>query len=733
MLVTMLIIATQLLASSSFPSSSNPLRRTLLRTALLSTAASTAASIPSTTCTTNPFLQQSTTPRFASLSPSHLPSAVATGISSLETSFKSIESRASASTLSPREILPELERARSSLEYIWGAAGHLNGVKNSDELRVAYQESQPDVVAAFQKMGQSKAIYDALSSIDLDSLPPAERRSVEGSLKSMRLGGVGLEDPTRFNEIKSRLAELSTTFSNNVLDSTKAFSLTVTDSSDMEGVPATAKAMWATEGGATEGGNNANNEDGPWKITLDAPSYLACMQHVPSRSVREAVWRGFNTRASVAPHDNLPVIQETLELREEMCGILGFADYAELSLSRKMAGSVEEVEEMSESLRERAEVMAFEELAEITALSGQEKLDPWDVGFWSERLKEKKFSLTDEELRPYFSLDAALSGLFNVCDRLFGVTITQGTSEEAETWNPDVKYYNVHDSDTKEHIASFFLDPYSRPEDKRGGAWMDVCLGKSSAVPNRDVPVAYLTCNSSPPAPAGDKPALMTFREVETLFHEAGHGLQHMLTEERNGDVAGINGVEWDAVELPSQFMENWCYDRATLFGMAKHYETGEVLPEEYYEKLVGMKTFGSGMMCMRQLYFGQTDLALHQFPPSDGGDVFATQRRIAAKYSPHLPPLSDDRFLCSFAHIFAGGYAAGYYSYKWAEVMSADAFGAFEEGGLEDEKEVRRLGRLFRETVLGLGGGVEPAEVFKRFRGRKMSSEALMRHTGLM
>ena len=318
--------------------------------------------------------------------------------------------------------------------------------------------------------------------------------------------------------------------------------------------------------------------------------------------------------------------------------------------------------------------------------------------------------------------------LFSLAERLFGVTIERADGTE-EVWNDDVSFFKIYDSTSKEYIASFYLDPYSRPAEKRGGAWMDVCVGKSKVM-NRK-PTAYLTCNGSPPV--GDKPSLMTFREVETLFHEFGHGLQHMLTNVEHGEAAGINNVEWDAVELPSQFMENWCYDRKTLYGFAKHYETDEPLPEHLFEKLKAAKNFHAGMMMIRQLYFGMLDMTLHsKYDPNGNVSPFDVQREIAKDYTV-IPPLEEDRFLCSFGHIFAGGYAAGYYSYKWAEVMSADAFAAFEEAGLENEKEVTRIGRHFRNTVLGMGGGEHPSEVFKQFRGRDPSPIALLKHSGLV
>ncbi len=650
---------------------------------------------------------------------------------------------------------------------MWGVAGHLQGVKNNDELRAAYEENQPKVVTTMTKFSQSAALYNALEAIEKgwensgaeeDFYLQQKKKAVENSLRGMKLGGVGLEGEEKqtFNEIKLRLAELSTSFSNNVLDATKAFQLDVTDASIVDGVPSSARGMWANTYNmamAGEGKENvkADAENGPWRITLDAPSYIAAMQHIPDRATREKVYRAFLTRASEIKADdgeernNVPIIYETLKLKKERAKMLGFSNPAEMSLATKMAPSVESVAELSDLILEKALPAAERELAEITSFAREnggeeyseenlEELMPWDTTFWSERLKETKFDLKEEQLRPYFALDNVLEGMFGLVERIFNIEVKKADGD-AEVWNSDVGFFKVFDKDSGDHIASFYLDPYSRPADKRGGAWMDVCIGKSEAV-NRDTPVAYLTCNGSPPV--GDTPSLMTFREVETLFHEFGHGLQHMLTTATIGDVAGINGVEWDAVELPSQFMENWCYDKKTLYGFAKHYETGEPLPEEMFEKLKEQKTYNTGMMSCRQLLFGLLDMELHSNFDADaamkgqGESIFDVHRRIAAKCTPYSMPLEEDRFLCTFSHIFAGGYAAGYYSYKWAEVMSADAFGAFEDVGLENEEEVKAVGRKFRETVLSLGGGIKAMDVFTQFRGREPSPDALLRHNGL-
>ncbi|MAT14117.1 MAG: peptidase M3, partial [Planctomyces sp.] len=421
-----------------------------------------------------------------------------------------------------------------------------------------------------------------------------------------------------------------------------------------------------------------------------------------------------------------------LKLREEKSKLLGYQNYAELSLAQKMAPSVDAVEEMFEELRSAAWDAAGEDMKDIEQLakeSGQdEPLMNWDVAFWAERLREKRFSFTDEELRPYFSLKRVLDGLFGLVERIFGIKV-EAADGEAPVWNKDVRYFKIYD-ESGAQCAAFYLDPYSRPKDKRGGAWMDDCLSRRIVDGQVQLPVAYLICNSTPPI--GSKPSLMTFREVETLFHEFGHGLQHMMTKINYADASGINGVEWDAVELPSQFMENWCYHRPTLLGMTAHYETGEPLPEELFEKICAARTYRSGTMTLRQLLFGMTDMTLHsEFDPNGGKTVFDIHQEISKKTSV-LPLLPDDKSLCAFQHIFAGGYAAGYYSYKWAEVLSADAFGAFEEVGLNDDEAVAAVGRHFRDTVLALGGSRHPMDIFKEFRGREPSTEALLRHSGL-
>ncbi|MDA1247164.1 MAG: M3 family metallopeptidase, partial [Cyanobacteria bacterium] len=455
------------------------------------------------------------------------------------------------------------------------------------------------------------------------------------------------------------------------------------------------------------------------------------------RDLREMVYRAQVGRASRGELDNNPLIAQILELKLKKAHLLGYGNWAEVSLASKMAKSVHEVEDLLEELRAAAFPVAEQELAALAACASRHgaseatELMPWDVSYWAEVLRQENFELNSEALRPWFSLEQVMKGLFVLCQRLFDIQIVAADGE-APIWHSDVRYFRVLEASNGAPLAGFYLDPYSRPGSKRGGAWMDECLIRSGSTNGGHVsPVAYLICNQSPPV--GDTPSLMTFDEVETLFHEFGHGLQHMLTTVERPQAAGINNVEWDAVELPSQFMENWCYERATLMGMARHWQSGEPLPEAEYQKLLAARTFMNGGATLRQVHFALTDLRLHsQWTPHSSESPDQLRRHIAATTTV-MEPIAEDAFLCAFSHIFAGGYAAGYYSYKWAEVLSADAFSAFEEVGLEQEEEIVATGRRFRDTVLSLGGSRSPSEVFEAFRGRKPSSEALIRHSGLV
>lgn len=685
----------------------------------------------------NPLLVTAGLPDFAAIEPGHVVPAVKQRLAEALTKLEAVEKSAGPTWASTLGVLQDLDRP---FEHVWEPVGHLFGVKNSDELREAYEAALPEVVQFGLRASQSQPIYKALVGLkngaEWSKLSETQQRIVIDRIRNAELAGIGLQGAAqeRFNAIEQELSQLSTDFSNHVLDATKAYGLDITESADAEGWPDTLRQM------AAQSWNKANKDatpataaNGPWRITLETSLYVPFMEHCRNRALREQVYRAFITRASVEPHDNASLIPKILRLRQEQAKLLGFQNYAAVSLSRKMAGQAAAVRDMFTQLREASWSAAERDLNDLNALKelrgDKTELSLWDVGFWAERLREQRFDYTDEQLRPYFPFEKVLDGLFRLIHRLFGVTVRRA-EEPVSVWNDDVRFYHIH-SEAGDLMASFFLDPYSRPENKRSGAWMDSCLGRRKLPDSRvQLPVAHLVCNQTPPL--GDKPSLMSFDEVETLFHEMGHGLQHMLTKIDEPDAAGIHGVEWDAVELPSQFMENWCYHKPTLLGLTGHYQTGEPLPEELFTKIYASRTYRAGSMMLRQLMLGMTDLELHsEYDPQGNETPFDVQRRIA-KLTSLLQPLPEDRFLCSFQHIFSGGYAAGYYSYKWAEILSADAFGAFEEAGLDNDAAVAKAGRRFRETVLALGGSKHPLEVFKAFRGREPSVDALLRQAGL-
>ncbi len=686
------------------------------------------------TITKNPLLIGKGLPPFDKVKPEQVVPAMTQILEELEQEVIKLEENVTPTWTGLVEPLTAIEER---LGWTWGIVGHLMSVKNSPELREAYETVQPEIVKFYNKLSQSKPLYEAFKSLrnsaNWDKFEPAQQRIIESSVQDFELSGVGLEGEAkeRFNQIQLELAELSTKFSNNVLDATKAFKLKLTARKDVEGLPPSALSLMAQTARA-EGEEDATPENGPWVVTLDYPSYVPFMKYATNSELREKLYKAFISRASSGELDNRGNIDRILELRKEKANILGFNTFAELSLARKMAVDVDAVQQLQEELRQVSYDAAVKEFEELKAFAGKD-LKHWDTTYWAEKQREAKFEFNEEELRPYFSLPKVLDGLFGLANRIFGVTIIVADGK-APVWHEDVRYFQI-DNEQEETIAHFYLDPYSRPAEKRGGAWMNDCIGRAKMTvegkTSTRLPVAYLVCNQTPPV--DDKPSLMTFREVETLFHEFGHGLQHMLTTVDYPGAAGINNVEWDAVELPSQFMENWCYDRPTLFGMAKHYETGETLPEEYYQKLLAAKNYMSGSAMVRQLHFGLLDMELHHNYQPGGEETPNDVRDRIAKTTTVLQPLSEDNFLCSFGHIFAGGYAAGYYSYKWAEVLSADAFAAFEEAGLEDEAAVQSVGKRFRDTVLSLGGSLDPMEVFKSFRGREPKTEPLLKHSGLL
>ncbi len=689
---------------------------------------------------TNPLLDWTDFPNFGCIEPVHVEPAVDAVMKKANAELAELEQ---ASPTGWDELMVPLEKLGNRIERVWGVTGHLHAVRNSAPLREAYQKAQPHVVQFLHNLGQSRGLFDGYVGLqageEYANYDGARRRVLDSAVRDARLSGVELDGPQseRFLAIGKELADLGTRFQNNVLDATKAFSLTLTDPDEIDGLPSTARQL-AADAAKAAGKEGATAQAGPWVITLDAPSFIPFMQHVKRRDLREQLYRAYITRASAEALDNQPIIRRTLELAREQARMLGYETYADMSLTRRMATDVAAVEKLLVQLRDAARPAAQRDLDDLRDLARDasapeaDNLMNWDVAFWAERLREKKFSLNDEQLRPYFPLPGVLDGLFKLAERLFDITVTIADGQ-APVWHDNVRFFQVANG-SGENIAAFYIDPYSRPAEKRGGAWMNSLHGRSKAcaAPGEPIrlPVAYICCNQTPPS--SDKPSLMSFDEVQTLFHEFGHALQHMLTTVDCGLASGINNIEWDAVELASQFMENWCYDRPTLRGLAKHWQTGEPLPDEMIDSLIAARTFREGSTTLRQVNFSLIDMELyHGYDPAGDESPLDVQRRIGAE-TLVMPPLPEDRFLCSFSHIFAGGYSAGYYSYKWAAVLSADAFGAFEEAGLQDEDAVRKLGRRFRDTVLALGGSRAPMEVFKDFRGREPKPEALLRHSGL-
>ena len=708
-----------------------------------------------------PLLQGEGLPPFEAITPEQVSDHIPELLEDLENELADLEIRLEAALSEGRplgwqEVMEPLHRLEERLRWSWGVVSHLHGVCDTPELREAHASQQARVVSFGNRSGQSAVLHAALLNLrQQGGLDATQQRIVESELRHMELRGVALKGEEReaFNATSQELAKLSTDFGNRVLDATNGWTLLLQDPAEVEGLPQSLRELLA-QAARDAGEEGASAESGPWLLGLDFPRFGPFLQYGQRRDLRERLYKAHVSRASGeantassadAKHPNeaasgggnWPVIERILTLRREQAKRLGYANWAEVSLASKMAESEAEVERLLEDLRAAAHPIAQGELDDLRALAARHHaaeaadLQPWDVSFWAEKLRQERFELDSEKLRPWFPLPRVLDGLFGLCDRLFDIRI-EAADGEAPVWHPDVRFFRINDSSTGEPLAAFYLDPYSRPGSKRGGAWMDECLVRSHRPDGTPVlPVAYLICNQSPPV--GETPSLMTFGEVETLFHEFGHGLQHMLTTVERPQAAGINNVEWDAVELPSQFMENWCYDRSTLLGMARHWQTGEPLPEEESAKLQAARTFMAGAATLRQVHFALTDLRLHSQWTPDCGKTPEQLRREIAQSTTVLEPIEEDAFLCSFGHIFAGGYAAGYYSYKWAEVLSADAFSAFEEVGLENEEAIRQTGRRFRDTVLSLGGSRHPSEVFEQFRGRGPSAEALIRHSGLV
>ena len=697
------------------------------------------------TSTTNPLLLGQGLPPYGQFTPEAIGAGMPELLRQLEAALARHEAKlVTLEAPTWEQVMDDLHHIEERLRWAWGVVNHLMGVCNSDALRQVHSQQEPAVVRFYNHLGQSQPLYKALWQLQQRQrdgvllLDGVQQRILTAAIQTMELQGVGLKPEQRqaFNATSARLAELSTCYSNHVLDATKAWSLLLKDSRQVDGLPESLRELMAAA--AREAGNSeATAAAGPWQLGLDLPRYGPFLRYCRHQHLREQAYRAYVSRASTGETDNHPLVREILTLRHQQAQRLGYDTWAQVSLVSKMAGSVEEIEQLVEELRCPSQPAAHRELEQLGRLAKEmgapegETLKPWDVAYWSEQLRRRRFDLDSEALRSWFPLEQVLEGLFGLCERLFAIRI-QAADGEVPTWHRDVRFFRVVDQKQNTPIAAFYLDPYARPGQKRGGAWMDECLVRQRNDQGPVVqPVAYLICNQTPPV--NGTPSLMTFMDVRTLFHEFGHGLQHMLTTIDQPQAAGLNLVEDDAIELASQFMENWCYDKSTIMAMARHWQTGVPLPEAEFRKISAARTFMAGMAMLRQLSFAQGDLELHaRWRPGSEKAPESTWHRIAATMAA-LPPIAEDATICSFEHLFAGGYAAGYYSYKWSEVLSADAFAAFEEVGLENEAAIRALGQRYRDSVLSLGGSQHAGAVFRGFRGREPSTEALLRHSGLV
>lgn len=672
----------------------------------------------------NPLLNYTGLPAFSKIKPEHIKPAVEAVI---QTCRETIEAVSKIENPTWKNFYLPQAAAGDQFSRAWSPVGHLNAVKNSPELREAYQACLPLLSEYSTWAGQHKGLYEGYlklkNSPAFESYSLAQKKAIENSLRDFELSGISLPEDKqkRYGEISARLSELSSDFSNNVLDATMGWDIVITDESQLKGLPES--ALEAAKLSAESKGKKG------YRFTLEFPSYYPVLTYCENRELREMMYKEYATRASdqgsnAGKWDNSVNIDEKLKLRRELAQLLGFATYADYSLATKMAENPQQVVEFLEDLANRAKKQAKEELCALKAFANHacsEQLEPWDIAYYSEKQKQALYAINDEELRPYFPEDRVLSGLFELMKRIFGLRIEEKFG--IDTWHKDVRFFQIYDEQGEERGA-FYLDLYAR-ENKRGGAWMDDCINqKRFADGSLQKPVAYLTCNFN--KPIGNKPALFTHDEVTTLFHEFGHGIHHMLTQIEVGDVAGINGVPWDAVELPSQFLENWCWEEEALAFISGHYETGEPLPKEKLTQLLKAKNFQAAMFVVRQLEFGLFDFRLHLAEPREGL-VLDTLKAVKAEVAIVKTP-EWVRTPHSFSHIFAGGYAAGYYSYLWAEVLSADAFSKFEEDGIFN----RETGQSFLDNILTRGGSEEPMVLFERFRGRKPTLDALLRHKGI-
>ena len=678
---------------------------------------------------TNPLLHLAGLPKFNEVKATHVSPAIDYLLNKARSTIDTLAS--STVPVSWNSFAEKLEDMEEQLSRAWSQVGHMNAVVNSPELREAYNENLSKLTDFYADLGQDERLYakfrELRASAEFDTLTSAQKKIIENELRDFRLGGAELpaEQKARFKEIQEELSKLSSKFEENVLDNTNDYAFYDEDENALKGIPE--DVMQAALEAA-----KADNRSG-WKFTLHFPSYLPVLQYADNRQLRETLYRAYATRASEFGHpddsgkpkwDNTPIIAQILKLRLEAAKLLGFANYAELSVATKMAESAQHVEDFLQDLAKRARPYALQDKAELdeyAAKLGITDMQAWDVSYVSEKLREEKYAFSDLEVKQYFPESKVLAGLFKVVETIFGVHVTQ---TEAPVWHESASFYTIKDHAGK-LIGQFYLDLYAR-NNKRGGAWMDEAITRRKVSGELTTPVAYLTCNFS--APVGGKPALFTHDEVLTMFHEFGHGLHHMLTEVDYYSVSGIKGVEWDAVELPSQFMENFCWEWEVLRHMTSHVETGEQLPRALFDKMVAAKNFQAGMQTVRQIEFALFDIRLHsQFDPYGEKTALDLIESVRDEVAVVRPP-KWNRFPHNFTHVFSGGYAAGYYSYKWAEVLSADAYSMFEEDGILS----REAGQRYWQEILAQGGSRPALESFTAFRGREPSIDALLRHNGM-
>ncbi|MCQ8850468.1 oligopeptidase A [Alteromonas stellipolaris] len=664
-------------------------------------------------------------PLFSSIKPAQIKPAIEKAIAKCKLEIDEV---VASKDYSYANLVLRLEEVDDNLSKMWSPVSHMNSVVSSDELREAHDACLPLLSEYGTWVGQHEGLYNAYVAIkdsnEYANLDEQRQKVIDNAIRDFTLSGVALpsEEKKRYADIQAKLSELSSTFSNNVMDATMGWRKHVTDEAILSGMPESARDAAAQA---------AHQKDlQGWLFTLDIPSYLPVMLYADNAALREEMYRAYATKASdqgpnAGKWDNTDIIQQTLALRSEIAQLLGFSSYSERSLATKMAESTDQVTGFLRDLAAKSKPQAEKELEEVRAYAkdthGVTELNAWDLPYYSEKLKQEKYTISDEMLRPYFPEDKVLSGLFEVVHRLYGLKIIEQPG--IDTWHKDVRYFTITDS-ADALRGSFYLDLYARAK-KRGGAWMDECRVRREKLDGElQLPVAYLTCNFN--APVGDKPALFTHDEVVTLFHEFGHGIHHMLTKMSVAGVSGINGVPWDAVELPSQFLENWCWEEDALNFISGHFETGEPLPADLLDRMLAARDYQAAMQMVRQLEFSLFDFLLHS-ESGDNVDVQAILNSVRAEVAVNTPP-AFNRFQHSFGHIFAGGYAAGYYSYKWAEVLSADAYSKFEEDGIFNQD----TGKAFLENILEMGGSRAPMDLFVAFRGREPKVDALLRHSGI-